>query len=126
MRDRRNLYRASTCLAPLSAVELTPERQLVPLNLLILNISGGGMLCQVNRELELGTIVQVTFRVRDLQTLTVNARVVHVSPGPACDSLIGCRFVDLSHADQDALVGFIFGLQAAALRMRWDRRGAAE
>ncbi len=105
-------------MAPARAVEVSAERHLIPLDLVILNLSGGGMLCQVNRELAADSMVQVTLQVRDGQLLTLNARVLHADMGVRNEWILGCRFAELSQADEDALMGYLFSLQAASLRLR--------
>lgn len=127
MSNRRRLYRLPTYLQPLKAAEIKPGNNLVPTNLLILNLSGGGMLAKVDRELERGALVQVTLDVGAKKTLTLRAQVVHVSPGPEGKRPtyhLGCSFVDLPQADEDTLIGFIFSRQVAAPPTAGERLGA--
>ncbi|GEM_PF-3539714 len=120
--ERRQYFRLRMGVPPIRAVMVSPsgnpEKALEIKKILIVDLSAGGMLCDVGTRLPVGSTLQITLRLRE-QTRTLEATVLRVGPASPERELpyrIGCQFANLAMADRDALVAYLFSEQASVLR----------
>lgn len=121
--NRRQWFRVNLRARPLKAAGLTLAPQPLPLELGIIDLSAGGMLCQADQPVKRGGLIEVTLALRTGEPLTLKARVVrrsHRPTGRPPTYLLGCQFVDTTQAEQDALVGLVFGWELEARRAEWN------
>ena len=112
--ERRSFYRLLITIPLVSAEVVAARGAGEPVEALIVDISGGGVRLRIDKSLPDGTRLQLVF-VLNGQRLRLNAEVVHVSTlerrGATARYEAQCAFVDISVAEQDLIVRFIFEKQ---------------
>jgi c-di-GMP-binding flagellar brake protein YcgR len=117
--QRRRFVRLPVSLTPIK-VETTEDDARVRLKAQITDLSGGGVRLRVDRQLVEDQPVELQFAVPDdPRTLAIGLAVRRVtsvdgSNPPLWDA--GCGFVDISEADRDRIVKFIFAEQRRLAR----------
>ena len=112
--ERRSFYRLLITI-PLVSAEVKPERGVgEPVEARIVDISGGGVRLRIDRSLPEGTRLSLVF-VLSGERLRVDVEIVHGSTldraGASARYEAQCEFVDISMAEQDLIVRFIFEKQ---------------
>lgn len=112
--ERRSFYRLLITIPVVSAEVIHETGSPEEVEAMIVDISGGGVRLRIDHDLPEGTVLGLVIVLGD-QRLRLDARIVHRSTvggrGRSVRHESQCEFVDISRADQDRIVRFIFEKQ---------------
>jgi c-di-GMP-binding flagellar brake protein YcgR len=124
-RQQRHHVRLDITLTPRRATVLGPDQTETPLRCTIVNLSAGGLRLRTPQPLEVDQRLRLTIDLLPSAGLfATTARVLRVTTYQAERSTFyeaGCRFLDLSVRDRDAITRFVLQTQAEYIRRTTSR-----
>lgn len=113
--QRRRYFRVPV-IYPVTVSRILPNGLSKPISGTTIDLSGGGMLIQLNQPLEVGAKISAEFDLPDLKIKTA-ARVVRTCKDQEKNTyLLGIEFRDLSEPQRDKIIRCVFDIQRTLLR----------
>lgn len=117
--ERREFYRLTCRIVPKLAARLDEEAGVQPLQAVILDISGGGVLLQCRELVGAGTRLRLVFELEgdpfdmDIVTLVLSCD----RPSSSAQSYrLHCQFLEPDRADRERLIRYVYRQQAELRR----------
>jgi c-di-GMP-binding flagellar brake protein YcgR len=123
-RQQRHHVRLDITLTPRRAAVLGPDQTETPLRCTIVNLSAGGVRLRMAQPLEVDQRLRLTIELPSAGLFAMTARVLRVTTYQAERSTsyeAGCRFLDLTVRDRDAITRFVLQTQAELIRRTTNR-----